>query len=139
MTKSTNPVQPKTASMPKGVPSATARRRKTIGKTADVATQTNSTRPPATGKTGSPRVGELGQVDAARMTKQEYVLTLLNQAEGASIEEIMVTTGWQQHSVRGFFAGTVKKKLGFNLVSSRDGVEARRYRIATNGKNGAGR
>jgi hypothetical protein len=42
-------------------------------------------------------------------------MTLLSQAEGASIEEMMEATDWQQHSVRGFLAGTVKKKLGFSL------------------------
>jgi len=64
-----------------------------------------------------------------RVTKQERMLTLLSQAGGASIEEMMQATDWQQHSVRGFLAGTVKKKLGFSLTSSKldDGV--RRYRI----------
>ena len=44
-----------------------------------------------------------------RVTKQERMLTLLNRPEGASIEEMMQATDWQQHSVRGFLAGTVKK------------------------------
>ena len=66
---------------------------------------------------------------AGRTTKQERVLTLLHRASGASIEEIMRATNWQQHSVRGFFAGTVKKKLGFNLVSGRKEGGVRRYRI----------
>src|SRR5262249_21864449 len=45
------------------------------------------------------------------ITKQERMLTLLSQPAGASIEEMMHATGWQQHSVRGFLAGTVKRKL----------------------------
>ena len=64
-----------------------------------------------------------------RTTKQELVLTLLSRKDGATIEEIMAATGWQQHSVRGFFAETVKKKLGFELISSRNEDEVRRYRI----------
>lgn len=63
-------------------------------------------------------------------TKQELVLTLLSRRDGASIDEVMQATNWQQHSVRGFFAGTVKKKLGFNLGSSKTPGEARRYKIA---------
>ena len=65
------------------------------------------------------------------MTKQERVLTLLSRTDGASIAEMMQATDWQQHSVRGFLAGTVKRKLGFLLTSLKldDGV--RRYRIET--------
>ena len=66
-----------------------------------------------------------------RVTKQERLLTLLSQAEGASIEEMMQATDWQQHSVRGFLAGTVKKKLGFSLTTSKAADGVRRYRIAT--------
>jgi hypothetical protein len=67
--------------------------------------------------------------NAERLTKQERVLTLLSQPEGASIEEMMQATDWQQHSVRGFLAGTVKKKLGFPLTSSKPNDGVRRYRI----------
>ncbi len=58
-----------------------------------------------------------GDEPERRTTKQERVLTLLSHPEGASIEEMMQATDWQQHSVRGFLAGTVKKKLGFSLTS----------------------
>src|ERR1700730_8775740 len=68
---------------------------------------------------------------AERVTKQERVLTLLSQSEGTSIEEMMQATGWQQHSVRGFLAGTVKKKLGFSLTSLKPNGGVRRYRIET--------
>lgn len=69
--------------------------------------------------------------EQSRVTKQEQVLTLLSRPDGASIDEIMQATDWQQHSVRGFLAGTVKKKLGFTLTSSKEPGEARRYRIST--------
>src|SRR5207249_3586702 len=51
--------------------------------------------------------------------KQELILTLLSQPAGASIQEMMQATNWQQHSVRGFLAGTVKRKLGFSLNSEK--------------------
>jgi Protein of unknown function (DUF3489) len=64
-----------------------------------------------------------------RVTKRERMLTLLSQPEGASIQEMMQATDWQQHSVRGFLAGTVKRKLGFSLTSFKPGDGVRRYRI----------
>ena len=64
-------------------------------------------------------------------TKQETVLALLGHPDGATITDIMQTTGWQQHSVRGFLAGTVRKKLGLTLTSSKAEGDLRRYRIET--------
>lgn len=59
------------------------------------------------------------------------MLTLLSRPHGASIADMMQATNWQQHSVRGFLAGTVKKKLGFVLTSSKAADDVRHYRIET--------
>lgn len=53
---------------------------------------------------------------------------MLREPSGTTVASIMKATGWQQHSVRGFFAGVIRKKLKLNLASDKVDGE-RRYRI----------
>lgn len=71
-----------------------------------------------------------GEIKTRENSKQAQVIALLKRPEGATIKQICEATGWQQHTVRGAFAGSFKKKLGLVITSSKDDNSERVYRIA---------
>jgi hypothetical protein len=98
---------------PKSKP--TAATRSTARKTAKAASRKRSA--PASSRSAA-RLG----------TKHDRIIAMLRMPTGTTIAAIMTATDWQQHSVRGFLAGVVRKKLGLNLVSEQTD-KGRVYRI----------
>jgi hypothetical protein len=67
--------------------------------------------------------------NAKRPSKQDAVIAMLRRREGATVDEVASITGWQRHTVRGVFSGTLKKKLGLTLALAEE-ERGRVYRIA---------
>ena len=70
-------------------------------------------------------------------SKQATVIAQLSRPQGTTVSAIMKATGWQQHSVRGFFAGVLRKKLGLTLESEKSDGE-RHYRIVARKSSSSG-
>ena len=101
---------------------------------------------PGAGHTDSPAAGEsLSAATAERPstshpaplrgktregTKQAQLIAMLGRKEGATIAQIVAATGWQPHTVRGAFAGALKKKLGLTVTSEKLEGKERVYRLA---------
>jgi hypothetical protein len=69
---------------------------------------------PEIGQQHRSSTSQTGRVES----KQARIITMLQAPSGATIDAMAHATGWQQHSVRGFLAGVIRKKLGLNLVSA---------------------
>src|SRR5438876_12083279 len=81
-----------------------------------------------------------GQHNSRANSKQARVLALLARPSGATIASVMRSTGWQPHTVRGFLAAVVRKKLGLKLESEKaDGERGERvYRIVAGNASAGG-
>ncbi len=76
---------------------------------------------------GKARVARKKGASAAGKSKKELVLAMLRRKNGACVSELTKATGWQTHPVRGFLSGTVRKKLGLDLITERQESGALRY------------
>ena len=65
-------------------------------------------------------------------SKQAQVIALLSRANGATVAEMAAATGWQHHSVRGVISGSLKKRLGLTITSTKED-RGRVYRITDTG------
>src|SRR6516165_7571224 len=86
------------------------------------------TRPAKQLKSNTKKSTQTASRSSGGTTKHDRVLGLLQTKGGTTIAAISKATGWQPHSVRGFFAGVVKKKLGLTLESEKT-KSGRIYRI----------
>jgi hypothetical protein len=113
-----------------------------ISKTAkqNRAAQTTAHKPVKLKRGPRPAVGQRHRSSAKQTeraeSKQARILAMLRAPSGATIDAMVHATGWQQHSVRGFLAGVVRKKLRLNLVSAAT-ESGRLYRITDGSASGA--
>lgn len=125
-------VEPEPAKKPKNAPKAAS---KTPAKAPQAATGAKEAKA-ATTAAPPPKAAPKAPAGATERTpregtKQATMIAMLQRKDGATIAEIVEATGWQQHTVRGAFAGALKKKLGLNIVSEKVDGRGRVYRIRT--------
>jgi len=81
----------------------------------------------AKGQKGAKRAKPAARV--SKSSKSAKIVELLKRPGGATLKELMKATGWQAHSVRGFLSGTVGKKMGLGVTSSKAEDGDRRYSV----------
>ena len=85
--------------------------------------------PAKKGAKGAKRAKVPEKAGARQGSKTEAVLDLLKRPGGATTKELMKATGWLPHSVRGFISGTVNKKLGLAVTSTKGEDGERTYSV----------
>ncbi len=128
------------AAQPKEIPMTKAKsNRKPVSRSNDSKTKTrNSVRrttarktiqlKPVTKPVAHQQPWSASRPTAPNQNKKAHIIAMLRAPDGVTIEAMARAAKWQPHSVRGFLAGVVRKKLGLNLVSA-DGENGRVYQI----------
>jgi hypothetical protein len=128
------------AAKPKGIPMSKAKSKRktsshsvgknTVGRNSKTHTAAHKTAKlrPTTQSAAGRRPRSSSQQAGRAESKQARIIAMLRTPSGATIGAMVHASGWQQHSVRGFLAGVVRKKLGLNLISDAD-ERGRVYRI----------
>jgi hypothetical protein len=88
------------------------------------------TAPKAIPRPRAARPGRAGKKKGIREgTRTDAILALMTHSGGVTLKEIMKATGWQAHSVRGFISGTLRKKMGLSVASTKGESGERSYSI----------
>jgi hypothetical protein len=125
------------AAPPKEIPMTKAKsKRKPAPRTADSTTKTRNSARRATARKAEPvtkpaalhQPRSASRPTARRESKKAHIIAMLQAPSGVTVEAMARAAKWQPHSVRGFLAGVVRKKLGLNLISVA-GDSGRVYRI----------
>ena len=85
---------------------------------------------PAKKPAKAPKKAKTAKTEGVREgSKTATVVALLERKGGATLAEVMKTTGWQAHSVRGFISGTLGKKMGRTVESTKREDGERVYQL----------